>query len=292
MEALGDSVTVHTDREVVGLDDRGDMVHLSFADGSTVDTDLVIGADGIHSTVRRHLWGDSPLRMHRLHCFGGFTFEPIPEAEHGYCTMTFSADKQGSWSSVKSYGKVGFQWWITSPWDPGKTFVGDMRETALAQARSEFRAPLPELVEATKPDDVTRWEIRDRAPLPQWSKGRVTLIGDAAHPTSPYAAYGAGMSIEDGYFLGRELAGVDLGDLTAVSRALDAFERPRKAHTSKMSQAAYVQGKLFHHAPMGVRAVRDFVFDHTPLLQKAIADRIPADIYRMLDAVDRPIAPR
>ncbi|WP_432590759.1 FAD-dependent monooxygenase [Streptomyces sp. HD1123-B1] len=68
--------------------------------------------------------------------------------------------------------------------------------------------------------------------------GRITVIGDAAHPTSPYAAHGAGMATEDGYFLGRRLAGRDLTDHTTVAEALQAFETPRKPHTSRQSQTA------------------------------------------------------
>ena len=75
-----------------------------------------------------------------------------------------------------------------------------------------FADPLPSLVERTPREHLQRWEIRDRKPLKQWSKGRVTLVGDAAHPTSPYAAYGAGMSIEDGYFLACELERIDVRD--------------------------------------------------------------------------------
>uniref|UniRef100_UPI0031DB9AF5 FAD-dependent monooxygenase n=1 Tax=Streptomyces hawaiiensis TaxID=67305 RepID=UPI0031DB9AF5 len=60
-------------------------------------------------------------------------------------------------------------------------------------------------------------------------QGRATLVGDAAHPTFPYAGYGAGMATEDGYFIGRRLAGVDLGDYAAVRQALDAFEAPPQA---------------------------------------------------------------
>ena len=95
--------------------------------------------------------------------------------------------------------------------------------------------------------------LRDRKPLKQWSKGRVTLVGDAAHPTSPYAAYGAGMATEDGYFLGRRLAGVDLSDHAAVRAALDAFEAPRKPHTARQVQQACMLGKVFHHAPAPLR---------------------------------------
>ena len=83
-------------------------------------------------------------------------------------------------------------------------FEEDLYEFALTRAR-RFADPLPSLVEQSPREHLQRWEIRDRKPLKQWSKGRVTLVGDAAHPTSPYAAYGAGMSIEDGYFLACEL---------------------------------------------------------------------------------------
>lgn len=73
--------------------------------------------------------------------------------------------------------------------------------------------------------------VGDRKPLKQWSKGRVTLVGDAAHPTSPYAAYGAGMSIEDGYFLASELERIlDVRDTAAVHAALQAYEDRRKPH--------------------------------------------------------------
>ena len=84
-----------------------------------------------------------------------------------------------------------------------------------------------------------RWEIRDRKPLKQWSKGRVTILGDAAHPTSPYAAYGAGMSIEDGYFLTAELERVDVHDGAQGREPLQAFEERRNKHTSQISQLAY-----------------------------------------------------
>ena len=106
-----------------------------------------------------------------------------------------------------------------------------------------------ELIAATDPGNVQRWVLRDRKALKQWSKGRATLVGDAAHPTSPYAAYGAGMATEDGYFLGRRLAGVDLSDYAAVRAALDAFEAPRKPHTARQVQQAFILGKVFHHAP-------------------------------------------
>jgi 2-polyprenyl-6-methoxyphenol hydroxylase-like FAD-dependent oxidoreductase len=127
--------------------------------------------------------------------------------------------------------------------------------------------------------------LRDRPALKQWSNGRATLVGDAAHPTSPYAAYaayGAGMSIEDGYFLGRALRSVDLTDPAALAQALQSYEEPRKPHTAKQVQMAYLLGKVFHHAPAPVRPIRDFLFDHTPFLQKVAGDSNPREANKQL----------
>src|SRR5947209_2991508 len=131
-------------------------------------------------------------------------------------------------------GKPGYEWWVLEKVDPDAPFTRDLREFALERARG-FAEPLPSLIAQTPREHLQRWEIRDRKPLKQWSKGRVTIVGDAAHPTSPYAAYGAGMSIEDGYFLASELEQVDVHDTAQVRQALQAFEDRRKPHTRRVS---------------------------------------------------------
>ena len=114
----------------------------------------------------------------------------------------------------------------------------------------------------------------------------MTLLGDAAHPTSPYAAYGAGMSIEDGYFLARELAAGDVSDPQFVRKALQAYEDRRKPHTARVSQQTYFTGKIFHHTPTFLRPVRDFIFDHTPFLQKVIGDDTPGHFLKQLQEIE------
>jgi 2-polyprenyl-6-methoxyphenol hydroxylase-like FAD-dependent oxidoreductase len=169
--------------------------------------------------------------------------------------------------------------------DPDAPAPPDLKAAATALA-AQFPAPLPGLVAATADADVQRWVLRDRPALPQWSRGRATLVGDAAHPTSPYAAYGAGMSIEDGYFLGVALRGVDLTDPVAVAAALEAYEAPRRPHTAQQVQQAYLLGKVFHHTPAVLRPVRDFVFDHTPFLQKVAGDSNPKLINEQLALIE------
>ena len=226
-----------------------------------------------------------PKREHNLHIFGGFTFEETVPAEKGLCIVSHSRTVQGSWTSIRTKGRDGYQWWVLGAHDASTEFTGDLHATATRMG-AEFAAPLPQLIAATDPGNVQRWVLRDRKPLKQWSKGRATLVGDAAHPTSPYAAYGAGMATEDGYFLGRQLAGVNLSDYTAVRAALDAFETPRKPHTGRQVQQAFILGKVFHHAPAPLQAVRDAILDRTPFLQKVVGESSPGEILAQISAID------
>jgi 2-polyprenyl-6-methoxyphenol hydroxylase-like FAD-dependent oxidoreductase len=270
--------------ERVEQDESGVRLHL--ADGRVHEADLVIGADGIDSLVRRTLWGDSPKREHNLHIFGGYTFAESVETEPGMCVLSHTRTVQGSWTAIRNKGRGGHQWWVLEAFDASREFSGDLHSiaTSLGQA---FARPLPQLIAATDPAHVQRWVIRDRKPLKQWSKGRATLVGDAAHPTSPYAGYGAGMATEDGYFIGRRLAGVDLSDYAAVRQALDAFEAPRKPHTARQSQHAYALGQVFHHAPRALQPIRDAILDRTPLMQKVVGDSTPGSILTQLGEIDR-----
>jgi 2-polyprenyl-6-methoxyphenol hydroxylase-like FAD-dependent oxidoreductase len=260
-------------------DDRAVTLHL--ADGTTHEADVLIGADGIDSIVRRQLWGDTPKREHRLHAIAGYTFADDIKSDNGFCVIGHGREVQGSWTSIRYKGRDGYQWWVLEACDPDAPAPADLLSRAKQLGRG-FPHPLPALIERTEAQHVQRWVLRDRGYLQQWSQGRITLAGDAAHATSPYAAYGAGMAIEDGYFIGRALRGVDLTDRTAVERALRGYEEPRKPHTAFQVKMAYRNGQMFHHAPRLLRPVRDFFFDHTPFLQKVVGDTNPAEINKQL----------
>lgn len=282
LAALPDGV-LQTARNLAGIHDHGDGVTLTFADGESVETPMLVGADGIDSAVRRHLWGPTPKRPHNLHIIGGFTFnlDDLPGLERGEVVLTHNRTVQGTYSSIRSDGRNGIQWWVLEAWNDDSPAPEDLHLRAKELARG-FRGPLTELVARTERVNVQRWQIRDIAPLRQWSKGRVTLAGDAAHATSPYAAYGAGMSICDGYFLGQTLAGADLADTAAVVARLEDYAGPRIPHTRSQVQQAYWLGKVFHHAPAALRPIRDFLLDRTPLLQKQVGERSPQEIVAQL----------
>ncbi|MBB3859524.1 2-polyprenyl-6-methoxyphenol hydroxylase-like FAD-dependent oxidoreductase [Novosphingobium hassiacum] len=275
--------TIRLDHNLTAIEDLGGSVRLDFANGETFDADVVIGADGINSAVRKSLWGDAPIRHQHLHLVGGYLF--LDDAPDGIGVLSHNRTTQVSYTPIRHDGKWGYEWWVLEACDPADPppadLIGFSRERAAG-----FPQKVRDLIAATPVEHMQRWEIRDRPPIPQWSKGRITLVGDAAHPTSPYAAYGAGMSIEDGYFLARELAAVDISDDAAVSGALQRYEDRRKPHTSRVSQEAYRTGRMFHHLPAPLRPVRDFVFDHTPFLQKMVGDEMPKHILSQLAEIE------
>lgn len=269
--------------EFAGFDDRGDHVEVRFANGEIVRTPLLIGADGINSEVRKQLWGETPIREHNLHVIGGYTFDLPPAIDPRKAVVRHSRTTQGSYTGIRSQGRDGAEWWFVERMDPTAPPPADLHAhcTELSKA---FPDDLQQLIAATDPSHVIRWPIRDRGEPPkQWSRGRVTLAGDAVHATSPYAAYGAGMSIVDGYFLGQQLATTDLADTPAVVSALGGYDEARIAHTSEQVQLAYMLGRVFHHVPTPIRPIRDFVFDHTAFLQKQVGDSNPEQISAQLD---------
>lgn len=270
-------------RDVSQIEDHDDGVRLTFADGAVEEADVVVGADGINSFVRKQLWGDEPIRRQFLHLVGGYLF--LDEEPQGVGIIAHNRTTQVSYTPIRHEGKWGYEWWVLESFKPDDPLPTDLVEFCRVRARG-FPGRVQELIGMTPPAHMQRWEIRDRPPLQQWSKGHVTLVGDAAHPTSPYAAYGAGMSIEDGYILARELAAIDMADATVVNGALQRYEDRRKPHTFKITEGAYFTGRIFHHLPAPLRPLRDLVFDHTPFLQKMVGDDMPTHILAQLAEIE------
>jgi len=280
LAALPEGV-VEFDSEVQAIEDCNDHVKITFSSGRLVRAGILIGADGIDSFVRSHLWGSTPKRNHDLHTIAGFTFAKPANAELNECVLSHNRYVQGTYSGILSDGRKGFQWWVLEAWPDSKPAPENLSQHALELARG-FQGPLLDLVKATPKENLTRWPIRDRVPLKKWSKGRISLAGDAAHATSPYAAYGAGMSICDGYFLGQRFHKVDLDDRSAVAKAFDEYGAAQLTHTTSQVNHAYFLGRLFHHTAFPLTVLRDLVLDWTPFLQRQAGDRNPQDIIAQL----------
>ncbi len=281
--------TIEFNHTVTEIQDHGSHVSLKFGDDKTVTAKVLIGADGIDSFVRAHLWGDTPKRNHDLHIIGGFTFDGPAEAESNECVLMHDRYVQGTYSAIRSAKGV----WATSGGFSKRGRIPSLPPRATPIMRSVWQSASKVrsrgLVAATAEANFQRWPIRDRVPLKKWSKGRISLAGDAAHATSPYAAYGAGMSICDGYFLGQCLHGVDLEDTRAVVKALEKYEAYQLDHTTNQVNQAYFLGRLFHHMPFLSQFSATWFLTGPAFLQRQVGDRNPQDIISQLSVMGKGI---
>lgn len=211
---------------------EGNDAIADFSDGASQRFDVLIGADGIHSVVRRSLFGaDHPeftglvsfravvptsrLDIDNLDCFTKW-WGPEPSSQivtfpllRGEETFIFATTAQKDW--------------LEESW----TAPGDVEE--LRQVYKDFHPQARALLAAC--DEVTKSALYIRDPMPQWSKGRATLLGDACHPMTPFMAQGAGQAIEDAVVLSRALDGIGRSD---VPQALKRYEAARKDRTARI----------------------------------------------------------
>jgi salicylate hydroxylase len=138
--------------------------------------------------------------------------------------------------------------WVEESWNAPST-----REELLAA----FEGWHPNIVKLfERVDSVFKWGLFDRDPMPSWSKGRVTLLGDASHPMLPFLSQGAAMAIEDGYVLARSLAAHG----TDVASALRDYEAERIPRTSRVQLESRERGRTYHLPSLYAQRKRDLIY--------------------------------
>ncbi|MBE1589618.1 FAD-dependent monooxygenase [Nonomuraea angiospora] len=210
---------------------QGDgQVTATFSDGSTDRGDLLIGADGHHSVVRRHLWGDGAVRPATFGTWQGLSRIDIDLADTNRHLII--SGREGACGLMPA-GDGLLQWWFDVRWSPA-----DPRPAApLAELRRRFghwASPVPEVLAGATEDDLEFFGHHWTKVRPAWGKGRITLVGDSAHIMPPTLGQGANQTLEDAWVLGRELA--QGGDDPAVR--LRAYEKLRYPYISLVSRLA------------------------------------------------------
>ncbi len=247
VEALGNALkdrqpdAVHLGQRVVAYTQASDTVDALLENGTTVRGDLLIGADGIHSTLREQMIGpDKP------HYTGHVAWRAVvPVSELGKDAPPESACV---WVGAKRHavtyrlrrGSVANLVAVVESREPlseSWTATGS-RDEALAEFKG-WTLVVRSILE--KAQSLNRWALYDRKPLDKWSEGRVVLLGDACHPMLPFLAQGAVMAIEDAYVLARLVS--RSGDM---AKALQTYEAVRKPRTSRVQAGARRNAVLFH----------------------------------------------
>jgi 2-polyprenyl-6-methoxyphenol hydroxylase-like FAD-dependent oxidoreductase len=243
-KAWSSCVEMHFEKRLTRIEDRGDQpVVVTFTDGSTAEGDIVIGADGVHSAVRDHVVADGP-RPHDLGLisFGGFVPRSLVEAADPSpgMSMTFGQNGFFGYGFCSDDPETGAMCWSTQPVRgiDAPTFRA-MDQAALRRHLLRYHAdwhePIPQLIEALQ--EIIVSASMDLATLPNWSRGRTVLIGDAAHATSPHAGQGASMALEDALRLVHWLRRKE-----QVEIAFQQFEAERRPRVEKVVALARSNG--------------------------------------------------
>jgi salicylate hydroxylase len=238
-----DPNVVRLDHRVTGFTEMTDGVELHFANGSSARGDILIAGDGVKSVVRKQLFGDVPatytgdaawrivvptdrlpkdLLEKVMSVFMG------PEG-HVVCYYLRGGELLNFVGCVETDEVSEESWTVKLPWERFKArYVG-------------WHPALQTVIDAADKDQCYLWSLYNRPPIRDWSTKRVTLLGDAAHPTLPYLAQGAAMSIEDGAVLTRALAMTD-----SIAEALQIYQRNRIDRTARIVLQSSANRELFH----------------------------------------------
>jgi len=217
---------VRTGHRCVGFEQDAQVARLHFANGDTAEADLVIGADGIQSVVQKYVVEPSTPEYSGSRAYRGLIerakLAGWREAAHqiwmgdGKHFMVFPV-RRGELLNYVGFVPTSDQ--TVESWSA----VGDREELA-----ASFAGWDPRVVELlAKVETCFWWGLYDRRPLAAWSKGRLTLLGDAAHAMLPHVGQGANQAIEDGVALAVSLEGREAAEVPGILRHYEAFRRAR-----------------------------------------------------------------
>lgn len=232
LDAVGD-VPITLGARAVGFETRPNGALVRFADGSTAEGDAVIGADGIHSAIRAQIAGPEPILDPGYVCWLAI----VPFSHHRLLPGAVSH----YWGPGQRFGLLdvghGQIYWFGTKNLPAAE-AEDWRGTKedIVRDYQGWAGEVQEAIRATPARDIIAVPARDRAFLEQWGQGRVTLLGDAAHPMLSSLAQGATMAVEDAVVLAGTLARVD--DLEAGLRSYEDQRRERTRAVVIGSRAA------------------------------------------------------
>lgn len=199
--AVGDDIILN-DSNVVDFVDDGKKVTVILENGQQHEGDLLVGADGIWSKVRKNLFGHSDALYSGYTCYTGIAdFVPPDIDTVGY--RVFLGHKQYFVSSDVGAGKM--QWYAFHNEPPGGSDVPNGKKERLLKIFNGWCDNVIDLINTTDEDAIIRRDIYDRIPIFTWGKGRVTLLGDSVHAMQPNMGQGGCMAIEDSYQLALEL---------------------------------------------------------------------------------------
>jgi len=250
-----DPATIHLGARCTGFEEKHGTVQVQFDSDNEVETDVLIGADGVHSMVRAGLWGPARLRYRGYTNWRGVTPPgSVPQVTEGMDTW----GRGGHFGLQPTSGERIL-------WYAGRNTEEDGRDDDRTHQRlleifGDWHEPISAVIEATPNDSLIRNDIYDCWPRRQWNRGSVALVGDAIHPMTPDLGQGACQAIVDGVTLA-----ACLSENENVPSALDAFRRRRYRNAAIATIFSRIWGESSQSNSQLVCAMRDRLVRALPL---------------------------
>jgi len=276
------SGVVHTGHRCTGFEQNANRARVSFANGATAEGDLVVGADGIHSEVRPYVYPPSrPVFSGSVAYRGVVPHSLVPHWPTDAWQMWLGKGKHFLTFPVRAGKLVNYVGFVPADQEMKESWSSPGDPDVL---RQEFAGWDPRIESILQQVQMTfRWALYDREPLPSWTRGRLTLLGDAAHPMLPHLGQGANQSIEDGMALATILA---RASPTNAPAALIVYERLRRERVAQVQRGARENGLRYDsaYADLGLRdaeitahaAFRKRLYDHDVVVEAQAAAITPA----------------
>jgi salicylate hydroxylase len=269
-DQLPDGV-VHTDHRCTGFEQDDAGARVSFHNGAVVDADVVIAADGIHSELRHHVVPPSrPVFSGSVAYRGTVAHDQVPDWPTDAWQMWLGPGRHFLVFPLRAGQLVNYVGFVPADEQMRESWSAPGDPDQLRQEFAGWDSRIESLLEQVS--STLRWGLYDREPLPVWTNGRLSLLGDAAHPMLPHLGQGANQAIEDGIALAAILA---RADRRTAPQALLAYERLRRERVALVQRGARENGLRYDSAysDLGVRDAemaahkkyRRWLYDHDVL---------------------------
>ena len=229
---------VHTGHRCTGYERRGQTARVTFNNNEAAEGDVVVGADGIHSVLRQYVHPDSrPVFSGTVTYRGVVAVELVPEWPEESWLMWLGKGKHFLVYPVRAGKLINFVGFVPANEEMKESWSAAGDPELLRHEFADWDLKIGYLLGHVQ--TTFRTALFDRDPLPSWTKGRLTLLGDAAHAMLPHLGQGANQSIEDGMALATILANTDRSSVLA---GLLLYERLRRERTAKVQSGARENG--------------------------------------------------
>lgn len=225
-----------------------------FTDGTEVQADVVVGADGLKSAVRQAV-EPAPLRYSGQTCYRGVAELELPADLRTVCRETWGGESRFGYSAVDAQ----HVYWFAVTRTAAGGVDGGPKKPLLTERYASFPGVVPAIVSATREEAISRLDIYDLQPLTRWWRDSCVLLGDAAHAMTPNLGQGGGQAIEDAWSLARHLA-----QAKSAQDAFADYQQERMARARHIVKVAWTVGQTAHWTNPLARALRNAVLRGTP----------------------------